>query len=69
MSPTSNGSCALHDMEDCSEMHHNQTLKITGELTVFLAAAMDEDFLHLFRSVYATAMYYFIMSFPIIYEP
>mmetsp|Transcript_1219 Transcript_1219/g.3464 ORF Transcript_1219/g.3464 Transcript_1219/m.3464 type:complete len:759 (-) Transcript_1219:35-2311(-) len=42
---------------------------ITGELTVFLAAAKDAAFLNTYGEQYATAMYYFIMSFPVIYAP
>ena len=42
---------------------------ITGELTVFLAAAKDSVFLNAYGEQYARAMYYFIMSFPVIYAP
>lgn len=42
---------------------------IFGELTVFLAAAKDPTFLHYFGEAHATNMYYFIMSFPVIYAP
>ena len=42
---------------------------ITGELTVFLAAAKDAVFLNTYGEQYAQAMYYFIMSFPVIYAP
>jgi len=42
---------------------------IVGELTVFFAASGDEAFLNLFGEEYATLMYYYIMSFPIIYAP
>uniref|UniRef100_A0A7S1YXL8 very-long-chain (3R)-3-hydroxyacyl-CoA dehydratase n=1 Tax=Trieres chinensis TaxID=1514140 RepID=A0A7S1YXL8_TRICV len=42
---------------------------ITGELTVFLSAAKDEVFLNTYGPEYASAMYYFIMSFPVIYAP
>lgn len=42
---------------------------ITGELTVFLAAAKDPDFLIYLGEGRQTTMYWFIMSFPIIYAP
>jgi hypothetical protein len=42
---------------------------IFGELTVFLSASKDTAFLNLFGEQYATLMYYFIMSFPVIYAP
>jgi len=42
---------------------------ILGELTVFLTASIDEVFLHFFGEGKATLMYYFIMSFPVIYAP
>ena len=42
---------------------------ITGELTVFLAAAKDPEFLNYYGEQYATFMYYFIMFFPVIYVP
>eukprot|EP00566_Odontella_aurita_P004693 CAMPEP_0113556302 /NCGR_PEP_ID=MMETSP0015_2-20120614/17185_1 /TAXON_ID=2838 /ORGANISM="Odontella" /LENGTH=761 /DNA_ID=CAMNT_0000457651 /DNA_START=72 /DNA_END=2357 /DNA_ORIENTATION=- /assembly_acc=CAM_ASM_000160 len=42
---------------------------ITGELTVFLSAAKDSAFLNLYGEGYASLMYYFIMSFPVIYAP
>ena len=40
---------------------------ITGELTVFLAAAKDTIFLNTYGEQHATFMYYFIMAFPVIY--
>lgn len=42
---------------------------ITGELTVFLAAAKDPAFLAYLGEGKQTTMYWFIMSFPIIYAP
>lgn len=42
---------------------------ITGELTVFLAAAKDNTFLTLLGEGSTSLMYYFIMSFPVIYAP
>lgn len=42
---------------------------ITGELTVFLAAAKDPVFLNYLGEGKQTTMYWFIMSFPIIYAP
>jgi len=42
---------------------------ITGELTVFLAAAKDPAFLSFLGEGKQTTMYWFIMSFPIIYAP
>lgn len=42
---------------------------ITGELTVFLAAAKDNSFLTLLGEESTSFMYYFIMSFPVIYAP
>ncbi|GFH61932.1 hypothetical protein CTEN210_18408 [Chaetoceros tenuissimus] len=42
---------------------------ITGELTVFLAAAKDDAFLTLMGDDKISLMYYFIMSFPVIYAP
>lgn len=42
---------------------------ITGELTVFLAAAKDDAFLNLLGEDKTALMYYFIMSFPVIYAP
>jgi hypothetical protein len=42
---------------------------ITGELTVFLAAAKDEAFLTYLGEENTSLMYYFIMSFPVIYAP
>ena len=42
---------------------------ITGELTVFLAAAKDPAFLSYLGEGKQTTMYWFIMSFPIIYAP
>jgi len=42
---------------------------ITGELTVFLAAAKDPAFLSYLGEGKQTTMYWFIMSFPIIYPP
>lgn len=42
---------------------------ITGELTVFLAAAKDTSFLHMLGEEKAHLLYYFIMSFPVIYAP
>jgi len=42
---------------------------ITGELTVFLAAAKDPTFLSYLGEGHQTIMYWFIMSFPIIYVP
>ena len=40
---------------------------ITGELTVFLAAAKDTIFLNTYGEQHATFMYFFIMAFPVIY--
>jgi len=42
---------------------------ITGELTVFLAAAKDPAFLSYLGEGKESSMYWFIMSFPIIYAP
>jgi len=42
---------------------------IFGELTVFLAASKDNAFLTLLGEDKVDAMYYFIMSFPVIYAP
>jgi hypothetical protein len=42
---------------------------ITGELTVFLAAAKDDAFLTYLGEGNTSLMYYFIMSFPVIYAP
>ncbi len=42
---------------------------IFGELTVFLAAAKDDVFLTLMGEDKTDLMYYFIMSFPVIYAP
>jgi hypothetical protein len=42
---------------------------ITGELTVFINAAKDPQFLNLFGDSYQSLMYYFIMAFPVIYTP
>mmetsp|Transcript_22308 Transcript_22308/g.31404 ORF Transcript_22308/g.31404 Transcript_22308/m.31404 type:complete len:769 (-) Transcript_22308:119-2425(-) len=42
---------------------------ITGELTVFLTASKDPSFLQLYGESYQSLMYYFIMSFPVIYAP
>lgn len=42
---------------------------ITGELTVFLAAAKDPVFLGFLGPDSTSLMYYFIMSFPVIYAP
>jgi hypothetical protein len=42
---------------------------IFGELTVFLTASKDDVFLNMFGEEYASFMYYFIISFPIIYAP
>lgn len=42
---------------------------ITGELTVFLAAAKDPSFLSYLGEGKESIMYWFIMSFPIIYAP
>jgi hypothetical protein len=40
-----------------------------GELTVFLGASKDDAFLNMFGEDKAYLMYYFIMSFPVIYAP
>lgn len=42
---------------------------IVGELTVFFSASWDETFLNMFGADNAAKMYYFIMSFPVIYAP
>ena len=42
---------------------------ITGELTVFLKAAKDTIFLNFLGPESTSLMYYFIMSFPVIYAP
>eukprot|EP00551_Chaetoceros_affinis_P007154 CAMPEP_0203667514 /NCGR_PEP_ID=MMETSP0090-20130426/4344_1 /ASSEMBLY_ACC=CAM_ASM_001088 /TAXON_ID=426623 /ORGANISM="Chaetoceros affinis, Strain CCMP159" /LENGTH=754 /DNA_ID=CAMNT_0050531703 /DNA_START=90 /DNA_END=2354 /DNA_ORIENTATION=+ len=42
---------------------------IFGELTVFLTASKDEAFLNFLGENYVSVMYYFIMSFPVIYAP
>uniref|UniRef100_A0A7S2SAM4 very-long-chain (3R)-3-hydroxyacyl-CoA dehydratase n=1 Tax=Eucampia antarctica TaxID=49252 RepID=A0A7S2SAM4_9STRA len=42
---------------------------ITGELTVFLAAAKDPVFLNAYGEQFASLMYYYIMFFPVIYIP
>jgi len=42
---------------------------ITGELTVFLAAAKDDAYLTLLGPDYVNFMYYYIMAFPVIYAP
>lgn len=42
---------------------------ITGELTVFLAAAKDPTFLGFRGEGHESFMYWFVMSFPIIYAP
>jgi hypothetical protein len=42
---------------------------ITGELTVFLAASKDSVFLNYLGEGGVDTMYYFIMSFPVIYAP
>lgn len=42
---------------------------IFGELTVFLAAAKDHTFLTYLGEGQSNIMYYFIMSFPVIYAP
>jgi hypothetical protein len=42
---------------------------ITGELTVFLAAAKDPIFLAFLGEGGTNIMYYFVMSFPVIYAP
>jgi hypothetical protein len=42
---------------------------IVGELTVFLGASKDDAFLNMFGENKAYLMYYFIMSFPVIYAP
>jgi hypothetical protein len=42
---------------------------ITGELTVFLAAAKDPVFLSFLGEGFENMMYYFVMSFPVIYAP
>jgi len=42
---------------------------ITGELTVFLAASKDPVFLSFLGNGYENIMYYYIMSFPVIYAP
>eukprot|EP00591_Stephanopyxis_turris_P001033 CAMPEP_0195519352 /NCGR_PEP_ID=MMETSP0794_2-20130614/14594_1 /TAXON_ID=515487 /ORGANISM="Stephanopyxis turris, Strain CCMP 815" /LENGTH=762 /DNA_ID=CAMNT_0040648487 /DNA_START=70 /DNA_END=2358 /DNA_ORIENTATION=+ len=42
---------------------------ITGELTVFLSAAKDSVFLSYLGDGYEDVMYYYIMSFPVIYAP
>ena len=42
---------------------------IFGELTVFFAASKDNAFLHFLGEDKASLMYYFVMSFPLIYAP
>ena len=42
---------------------------ICGELTVFLGASKDSDFLALLGPGMENIMYYFIISFPVIYAP
>eukprot|EP00550_Attheya_septentrionalis_P012864 CAMPEP_0198301456 /NCGR_PEP_ID=MMETSP1449-20131203/51650_1 /TAXON_ID=420275 /ORGANISM="Attheya septentrionalis, Strain CCMP2084" /LENGTH=752 /DNA_ID=CAMNT_0044003539 /DNA_START=26 /DNA_END=2284 /DNA_ORIENTATION=+ len=42
---------------------------ITGEVTVFLAAAKDDAFLNLYGESLSIIMYYLVLSLPIIYVP